>query len=128
MKCCIVRSYFWHIHTSNSVTSFLSSIVIFVFNTISSEYYFNSNLVKRMSYTNLSLDYNDTSNQLLSCNNCLNVFLLKTRPELIQMIPIHWLEQEHMSYDIQILVGIVLFIICALTNIGHLLVFATYAR
>ena len=83
---------------------------------------------ERMNSTNFTFEYNDTSNQLLSCNNCLHAFLLKTRPELIQMIPTHWLQQDHMSYDIQILVGIVFFIICAPANIGHLLVFATYAR
>ena len=105
-----------------------ASLVLFVFNSKSSSNYFKSNLAIRMSSTNLSFDYNDTSNQSLSCNNSLSGFLLKTRPELIQMIPIHWLQQDHMTYDIQILVGIVLFIICAPTNIGHLLVFATYAR
>ena len=80
-----------------------------------------------MNTTNFTSDFNCTSNQLTN-EDCLIEFLLKTRPELIQLIPKHWLYQQFVSYDLQICVAILFLVICVPTNIGHLLVFATYGR
>ena len=80
-----------------------------------------------MNTTNFTSEFNCTFNQWMK-ENCLIEFLSTTRPELIQLIPKHWLYQQFVSHEIQVCVAILFLVICAPTNIGHLLVFATYGR
>ena len=80
-----------------------------------------------MNETNFTSDFNCSSNKLIN-ETLLIGFLSKTRPELIQLIPKHWLYQQFMSHEVQICVAILFLVICVPTNVGHLLVFATYGR
>ena len=58
----------------------------------------------------------------------LRHFLLENSPNYIQAVPVHWLEQEQPSPDVQFYIALAFLVICIPGNISQLLVIIVYTR
>ena len=54
--------------------------------------------------------------------------LLKISPDYIPMVPEHWLFQDVPSHNYQLFVSIAFLVIGIPANVGHILVFLSFAR
>ena len=85
----------------------------------------------KVFYLELPRGVNINENMNVSTQNSsksLLTFLMDTEPSYIQVVPPHWLKLDAPSYYFQIFIAVAFLVISIPANIGHILVFLSYAR
>ena len=61
-------------------------------------------------------------------SDTLRDYLLNSKPDFIQVVPAHWLDQPPPVPDTQLAISIILLFICVPANISQILVVYAYSR